>query len=247
MFAAQRRTKCSHFEGREGCHAVERVLKICCLFMTNFYGCALGEIGKRTGWCNWWSWQTTRYLICETVCETDGEGVGRGQDRRWVCLFLLGCLSCHYILQTSCRIFLFSLWTSFSKKKKQAKQNVEMKMWSSSRPDLKLGDVTPNRLGLFLSLFPFFLILNFLLNGCRHSCEKRGIQSSRDVTTQAFWWANTRPECCNFPLVHWTLEKAAHLQSEWKRDEAVARICYHYLENVVGNEVQKERNYCKSR
>lgn len=46
-------------------------------------------------------------------------------------------------------------------KKKQAKQNVEMKMWSSSRPDLKLGDVTPNRLGLFLSLFPFFLILNF--------------------------------------------------------------------------------------
>lgn len=150
------------------------------------------------------------------------------------------------VLQTSCRIFLFSLWTSFSKKK-QAKQNVEMKMWSSSRPDLKLGDVTPNWLGLFLSLFPFFLILNFLLNGCRHSCEKRGIQSSRDVTTQAFWWANTRPECCNFPLVHWTLEKAAHLQSEWKRDEAVARICYHYLENVVGNEVQKERNYCKSR
>lgn len=64
------------------------------------------------------------------------------------------------VLQTSCRIFLFSLWTSFSKKK-QAKQNVEMKMWSSSRPDLKLGDVTPNRLGLFLSLFPFFLILNF--------------------------------------------------------------------------------------
>lgn len=181
MFAAQRRTKCSHFEGREGCHAVERVLKICCLFMTNFYGCALGEIGKRTGWCNWWSWQTTRYLICETVCETDGEGVGRGQDRRWVCLFLLGCLSCHYSFTDFLQDFLFSLWTSFSKKKKQAKQNVEMKMWSSSRPDLKLGDVTPNRLGLFLSLLPFFLILNFLLNGCRHSCEKRGIQSSRDV------------------------------------------------------------------
>lgn len=180
MFAAQRRTKCSHFEGREGCHAVERVLKICCLFMTNFYGCALGEIGKRTGWCNWWSWQTTRYLICETVCETDGEGVGRGQDRRWVCLFLLGCLSCHYSFTDFLQDFLFSLWTSFSKKK-QAKQNVEMKMWSSSRPDLKLGDVTPNWLGLFLSLFPFFLILNFLLNGCRHSCEKRGIQSSRDV------------------------------------------------------------------
>lgn len=161
MFAAQRRTKCSHFEGREGCHAVERVLKICCLFMTNFYGCALGEIGKRTGWCNWWSWQTTRYLICETVCETDGEGVGRGQDRRWVCLFLLGCLSCHYSFTDFLQDFLFSLWTSFSKKKKQAKQNVEMKMWSSSRPDLKLGDVTPNWLGLFLSLFPFFLILNF--------------------------------------------------------------------------------------
>lgn len=143
--------------------------------------------------------------------------------------------------------FYFLCGPVLVKKKKQAKQNVEMKMWSSSRPDLKLGDVTPNWLGLFLSLFPFFLILNFLLNGCRHSCEKRGIQSSRDVTTQAFWWANTRPECCNFPLVHWTLEKAAHLQSEWKRDEAVARIFYHYLENVVGNEVQKERNYCKSR
>lgn len=68
------RTECSLFQRREGFCATERVLKICCDFMTNFYGCALREIGKKiknTGWGNRCSWH---YLMHKSLLGVGGSG-----------------------------------------------------------------------------------------------------------------------------------------------------------------------------
>lgn len=101
------RTQCSPYEGREGCLCHRAGVKnMVWVFMTNFYGCAPGEIGKRTGWSHWLSWPTTRYLIhnsCFSVgCMRDWErGLGEGRMWRWVWV----CMS----------IFIFSIfWTWIS-------------------------------------------------------------------------------------------------------------------------------------
>lgn len=68
------RTECSLFQRREGFCATERVLKIRCDFMTNFYGCALREIGKKiknTGWGNRCSWH---YLMHKSLLGVGGSG-----------------------------------------------------------------------------------------------------------------------------------------------------------------------------
>lgn len=93
--SASLRTQCSPYEGREGCYARRAGVKnMVWVFMTNFYGCAPGEIGKRTGWSHWSSWQTTRYLIHNScfsvvVYARLREGVGRGQDvEMGVCVYV---------------------------------------------------------------------------------------------------------------------------------------------------------------
>lgn len=129
------RTECSLFQRREGFCATERVLKIWCDFMTNFYGCALREIGKKkklkkTRWGNRCSWH---YLMHKSLLGVGGSG-GFGMcttflfkgfrqkplQLKWIYLVASNAYCCcyYYFLQTKMPEFVsWIFWCSMRARK----------------------------------------------------------------------------------------------------------------------------------